>query len=99
MIDAILQGVLSIIIYLVNILLVPIDTIISLYIPSLHEAFNLLNNFIDLLIEYIGFVISYTGLTFTTISYIIIIYTFIYTVPLLVHGIKLSIKWYKALKG
>lgn len=99
MIKIILNGILSVVLYLVNLLLVPIDNLILQYLPGLSTAFNLINSFIDKLIEYVSFVISYTGLNSTVILIIIDIYVFVYTVPLIIHGTKLAIKWFKTLRG
>lgn len=99
MIDAFLTGILNIVVFLVNILLYPIDALISSMIPSLDYAFTIVNDFISKLIKYVGFVISYTGLTATTINVIISLAVFIYSAPILVHGIKLSVKWFKVLRG
>lgn len=99
LINTLLQGVLNLVMFLINILLAPIDQIIAYYIPTLDDAFSLINSYIDKLIEYSGFVVSYSGLTTTTINIIIVLLVFYYTVPLMIHGIKLSIKWFKTLRG
>lgn len=99
MIDALFKGILNLVVTLVNILLYPIDALISSMIPSLDYAFTVVNDFISKLIKYVGFVISYTGLTATTINVIISLAVFIYSAPILVHGIKLSVKWFKVLRG
>ena len=99
MIDALFKGILNLVVSLVNILLYPIDELISSMIPSLDYAFTIVNDFITKLIRYVGFVISYTGLTSSTINVIISLAIFIYSAPILIHGIKLAVKWFRVLRG
>lgn len=98
MIKVIINGIISLVLALVQLILYPIDLLINQYMPGLSEAFNLVSNFFDLIGDIIPFVLSYTGLTVELISMIVDILVFIYTLPYLVHSIKQAIKWYNSLK-
>ena len=99
LINTLLQGVLNLVSFLINILLTPIDNFISTNLPTISGALSSVDYLINECIKYIGLVISYSGITSSTINIIIPLIVFLYTVPLLVHGIKLSIKWFKTLRG
>lgn len=98
MIKAIITGIMSLIISLVNVLLAPIDALISQFLPDLSNALGGFASFLNLCSTYIGWVIDFTGLSSDTISLIIAYFVFALSVPLLVNTIKLAIKWYNALK-
>lgn len=98
MIKALLSGIFKLIISLVNLLLLPIDTLISNYLPSLSEALEYITQFFEKIGELIPFAISYFGLNTIVLSIIVAIMTFILTVPLLVNTVKLALAWYNKLK-
>lgn len=98
MIKAIINGVFKLIMSLVNLLLLPIDTLIANFLPEVSQVLGYINDFFDLIGDFIPFVISYTGLNEFVLSSIITIVTFILTVPLMVHTIKLALAWYNKLK-
>lgn len=98
MINAILTGIFNLIIGLVNTILLPIEAIISNYIPSLDSAFSMVAMLFENLVNFIPWVISWTGLNSTIIGLIVSYFTFKLTVPFLVHTIKLAIAWYDKLK-
>lgn len=98
MINAILTGIFNIIISLVQVLLAPIDILISNYLPDLANALTAVNEFLTLITSSIGWVLSCLGIPGTVISLFILYYTFKLTVPYLVHLIKLALKWYNTLK-
>lgn len=98
MIKVIINGIISLVIGLVSIILSPIDLLISQYLPGLSNAFSLISDFFDMIGDIIPFVLSYTGITTEVISICVDLIVFIYTLPYLVHAIKLAIKWYNSLK-
>lgn len=97
MINAIIKGIFKLIMGLVNLLLLPIDALITQFLPDVASALNHVNDFFDLIGSYLPWVISYTGLS-DLMSPVILIITFILTVPLMVKTIKLALKWYNKLK-
>lgn len=98
MINAILTGIFNLVIGLVNVILLPIETLISSYIPSLDNAFSMVAMLFENLVNFIPWVISWTGLNSTIIGLIVSYFTFKLTVPFIVHTIKLAIAWYDKLK-
>lgn len=98
MINAILKGIMSLIIGLVNILLTPIDMAIEAALPDLSSAISAIGSYFSLALQNIGFAVSITGLSSTAISIIILYYTFKLTMPIVFATIKLAIKWYDKLK-
>lgn len=97
MIKAIISGLIQLIISLVNIFLSPINSLIETYMPSLNSAFSAIGSFLNLCVSSIGWVISALAIPSVVIELIIAYYTFKLTVPLLVHAVKLVVKWYRAL--
>lgn len=98
MINAILQGIMSLIIGLVSILLAPIDLAISAALPDLSSAISAVGSYFSLALQNIGFAISVTGLSSTAISIIVLYYTFKLTLPVTFYLVKLAIKWYDKIK-
>lgn len=98
MINAIINGIMSLIMTLVNVVLSPIDLLISNYLPSLDDALGAFSGFLNLCGTYIGWCIDFLGIPSELISLVILYYTFKLTVPLLISAIKTAIKWYNALK-
>lgn len=98
MINAILTGVINLIISLVNLILSPFDALIENVLPDLSNAFTSIGQFLNLATSSIGWVISLTGISSTALSLIIGYYTFKLTSPLLFYMIKLAISWYNRLK-
>lgn len=83
----------------IKIFLIPIDTVISTFLPDLSEALNavsdLFNNYIA---GGIAWAVSLTGLSRASFVLIIAYFTFKLTVPVLFYLIKLVIHWYDRLK-
>lgn len=98
MINAIIQGIFSLIMSLINVILTPIDALISQFLPSLDKALSYISNFFDYIGNVVPWVISYTGINAFVLNAIIDIFVFILTVPYLANGIKLAIAWYNKLK-
>lgn len=98
MINALLTGIFNLIIGLVGIILSPIDLLISQFLPDLSSAFGAIGSMFSLVDGVMGFCVSVTGLSSETLSLIVLYWTFKLTAPLVVSAIKMSIKWYKALK-
>lgn len=98
MISKILSGILNLLISLVNLLLVQIDNIIASTLPELSEAIDFVGQFFSFLSNLLPWAISWFGLEPFVIELFVSYVTFILTVPLLIHTIKLAIKWYDKLK-
>lgn len=98
MIKAIIKGIFKLILSLVNLILIPIDNLITQYLPSVSDALDKVSSFFTWVTNLIPWGISWFGLSSTTITLFVAYTTFEITVPLLVHTIKLAIKWYNSLK-
>lgn len=98
MINALLKGIMSLIIGLVSTLLKPIDLIILQFLPDLSNAFTAIGNMLNFAAQYIGFAVSAIGLSNETLSLIVLYYTFKLTVPIMISTVKTAIKWYDKLK-
>ena len=98
MIGKILSGIISLIISLVNLILSPIDNLITSALPDLSNALTSVGNFFTICLQSIGWVISLSGLSNSVISIIVVYFVFKLTAPLLFYFIKLAISWYDKLK-
>ena len=98
MINAILSGIINLIISLVNVILLPFDTLIQSALPDLSNAFTSIGQFLNIATGSIGWCISLIGLSSTALSLIIAYYGFKLTAPLLFYMIKLALSWYNRLK-
>lgn len=98
MIGKILNGLMSFVISMVTTLLSPIDNFITLNLPGLDTALGHINSFIDYIISIIGYVIDASMLTDVALGMIVAYYTFALTATLFMSVIKLTIRWYNALK-
>ena len=98
MIGKLLSGMINLVISLVNTIFTPIDNLITSLLPGLSDAFTAIGNFIAICISGIGWVIDAVGIPSQLIALLVAYYTFKLTVPLLVHAVKLAIKWYDKLK-
>lgn len=98
MINAILKGIMSLIIGLVSLLLAPIDLLIQQALPDLSNALTSVGNLFNLIGQSIGWGISVLGLSSETISLIVLYFAFKLTAPMLFYMIKLALSWYNKLK-
>lgn len=98
MINAILTGIFKIVTKLIALLLLPINLLITNYLPNFNNMLSSVSSFFRLPIQYIGFITDSLFLSSETISFLILFWTFKLTFPLLVSAIKLVVKWYNNLK-
>lgn len=98
MINALLTGIMNLIIGLVQIILKPIDLLIQGALPDLSSALTSVGNLFNLISTSIGWAISTLGLSNETLSLIVLFFTFKLTAPVLFSTIKSAIKWYDKLK-
>lgn len=98
MIQSILTGIFKLVINLVNLILTPIDTLISSTLPDLSTGLNAVNSLIDYIISIIGYAVDMSGLSSTSISLIVAYFSFILLSRPVIYVIKMALKWYNALK-
>lgn len=98
MINKFLMGVFKIIISLVSLLLTPIDNLIAQFLPGLDDAFTMIGNLVQQLCNVVPWVMSWMGVSSVVVSLLVSYLTFKMSVPIVVHTIKLALKWYDKLK-
>jgi len=98
MIRVIINGIMSLVISLVSLILSPIDSLIDQFLPSLSEALGYVSEFFSTIGSVVPWCLSYIGILPEVISICVDLIVFIYTLPYLVHAVKLAIKWYNSLK-
>lgn len=98
MINAILEGIFSLIINLVNLLLSPIDALINATMPSLSDGLNMVTQFFEWVSGTIPWAMSWFGMSSIVLNLFVGYITFELTAPLIISTIKLAIKWYDKLK-
>lgn len=98
MINALLKGIFTLIIKLVNLLLLPIDSLIDSALPSVSTALGYVSGFFAFLSDFVVWIMSWFHLPVAFISFVVGYYTLKLTVPLLVQTVKLAISWYDKLK-
>ncbi len=80
--------------YLLNLILSPLNSAISKYLPAVDVAFDYVNNFFTYIINFSGFVMSYFNVPTIFLEFVVGYFTFKLTVPFIVYFIKLAIRWY-----
>lgn len=98
MIGKILSAIFELVIGLVNLLLSPIDSLITSNMPVLSNALDSINAVFDYIISVIGFAINASGLSDVAISLIVAYYVFVIGGTFSVSVVKLALRWYNALK-
>lgn len=98
MINALLTGLFDIIISLVNVLLSPIDALISSAFPDIANGLNYVSAFFDYVCSIVPWAMSWFAFPATLIQFFIAYWTFKLTIPLAVHTVKLAIAWYDKIK-
>lgn len=98
MINAILKGIISLIVGLVSLILTPIDNLILSVLPDLSNALTAVGSFLNIVANGIGWAVSASGLSNETLSLIVLYFTFKLTAPMLFYMVKLALSWYNKLK-
>lgn len=98
MINAILTGVLNVVISIMNLVLGIFDPIIEQTLPELDSGLVAISQMFEIVNNGVAFVLDISGLSDTAISLIIGYFVFVLTVPLTFSSVKLALKWYNSLK-
>lgn len=98
MINAILKGIFSLIISLVNLLLTPIDALINSTMPALADGLGMVSNLFNYIASVVPWATSWFGFNSVVMGLFVSYMTFELTAPLAIHTIKLAIKWYNKIK-
>lgn len=89
---------LSALFFIVNILLYPLNALITTFLPDFNAMLLAISNYLNLVFTYIGWAISVSGLPALVISLIVAFYTFLLTFPLIEWTFKTIVSWYNHLK-
>lgn len=98
MINAILKGIFRLVIALVNLLLTPIDTLINNAFPSIANVLNTIGDFFNQILSFIPWILSWFHLPSYFITFVVGYWVFKLSVPIVIHTVKLAIKWYDKIK-
>lgn len=84
--------------YLINLILTPIDAVITQYLPALNTMLANVADFFTLIFSTMGWAVSVSGIPSAMWSVIVSYYIFVLTVPFSIYIVKLAIRWYHYLK-
>lgn len=97
MINAILNGLLSFISSLIQIVLAPINSIIASSFPDLSTGLSFITALFNVIGRVLGWVIDLSCIPAETISILTLTLISRYSLRHLVHGVKLALNWYRKL--
>lgn len=98
MIQSLIKGIFDLVIFLVNVLLTPIDLVISSLLPDFSGFAVVLGQFFTYILQFIGYILDMLFIPRDVISLVCAYLIFKVTVSLFVYPVKLAIKWYNSLK-
>lgn len=98
MIGKILSGIFGLVISLVNILLAPIDALITSALPDLSNALDKVSSFFSYINSIIGYAINASGLSDISMALIVSYWVFVIGGTFSISVVKLALKWYEKLK-
>lgn len=90
--------ILTVISWVIEIILLPINLIIAQFLPSLDGVFSTVGEAFSIGFASIGWVVDLFGIPYFLIDFLISFYIFYLTVPLLIYFIKIVVKWFARLK-
>lgn len=96
MIKAIIKGMLGLLVYLVDIILTPINYVINQYLPQVNDYVTAVQEFLDLVGTFIGWILDAAMLDSLTINLLIAYLTAKILAPLAVSAVKTLVKWWEA---
>lgn len=91
------SSILSFAMGLIQTIFSPLDSLIYSHLPSLSHALTSVASFFNWLVQFVNWALSWLPLSSDTWNFIIATLIFRFTVPILVDGIKLIVKWWHAL--
>lgn len=98
MINAIVKGLFKLVTKFINILLIPINLLITTMLPGFSNMLGYVTNFFNTIFNYVGFIMNSLFISNEVISFLILYWTFKLTFPYAVYLVKLVVKWYDKLK-
>lgn len=98
LLTGLLQLVLDFVMFIVNLILLPLDALISAFIPDLSNGLSYISSAFTQALSYVGWIIDSSGLQQITIILLVDYLIFKLTIPLQAYVIKLAVSWYNHLK-
>jgi len=96
--NSIFVAIFNIVAFLIHLILLPIDALISTYIPSLDDAFTSIASYLTIIFTNMGWVLSITGIPSGIIALVVAYTIFKLTLPINVWFLKLAVGWWNKLK-
>lgn len=97
-IQSTIKIIIQVIVFLINLFLIPIDALISTFLPNVNNILNAISAFIHLLLQSIAWGMSISGLSQQTWALIAFLALFKISFTPLMWVMKLVLKWYHTLK-
>ena len=92
--DALLKGIMSFVIGIINLTMAPIDTMITNYFPVFTNILNHFQGFIDWAIQFFGWCLSWLNIPYFIIYFACMFVVADVLVRLFMAPIKLGLKWW-----
>lgn len=93
-----LQSLLKRIIFIVNIILFPVDTFVANSFPAFYNTTVYITDMLQYALTYVNYVLDSFGFESITILFLVSYLIFKVTLPLQIWFIKLAVRWYNAIK-
>lgn len=93
-----LQLILDFVLFIVNLILSPLDFLISNFLPDLSNGLSYISSAFSSSLTYVGWIIDSSGLQQVTIILLVDYLIFKLTIPLQAYMVKLAVSWYNHLK-
>lgn len=92
-----INALVSILQFIINLIMTPLNEVITSYFPQIEQGFEYISDFFEMIIGFIPWVLSWFNLPTLFIDLIIGYWVFKLTVPYIVHGVKLAVAWWDSI--
>lgn len=98
MINALIVGLFKIITKLISVILLPINLAIMNFLPDFNTALSSVASIFNYGGQFVGWILDSLLINSTTISFLVSVWVFKLSFPIVISTIKLIIQWYDSLK-
>lgn len=98
MINALIVGIFKIITKLISVILLPINLAIMNYLPDFNNALTSVASIFNYGGQFAGWILDSLLINSTTISFLVSVWVFKLSFPIVISTIKLIVQWYDSLK-
>lgn len=95
----IFTAIIYILLGLIRIIMLPIDFIINQFIPNFSQLTTNIISFFETVTTYLGWAINAIPLNSIALALIVAFWTFKLSAPVIAWLLKLTFKWWRAVKG